>query len=143
MKKSLLFLVVALCFAACAKEQKPEPAALLDSFVAATDSVCAGQVLGDESNATTIASVSYADSTLLFSCALSEDAEIELELLEATAEDNLMPAVTNTVDQVLGDSLMAADHPEVLELLTAEQAKVVFRVADAQGESFDLLAKQY
>ena len=143
MKKSLLFIVVALCFVACAKEQKPEPQELLNAFVANTDSVCAGQVLGDESNATSITAVSYADSTLLFACTLSPDAEIELELLEATAEDNLMPDVENQVAQILGDSLMAADHPEVLQLLTDEHAQVIFRVSDAQGQSFDLLAKQY
>ena len=134
---------MALCFVACAKEQKPEPQELLNAFVANTDSVCAGQVLGDESNATSITAVSYADSTLLFACTLSPDAEIELELLEATAEDNLMPDVENQVAQILSDSLMAADHPEVLQLLTDEHAKVIFRVSDAQGQSFDLLAKQY
>jgi len=143
MKKSLLYFVVALCFLACAKEQKPEPQELLNAFVANTDSVCAGQVLGDESNATSITAVSYADSTLLFACTLSPDAEIELELLEATAEDNLMPDVENRVAQILSDSLMAADHPEVLQLLTDEHAQVIFRVSDAQGQSFDLLAKQY
>jgi hypothetical protein len=143
MKKSLLFIVMALCFVACAKEQKPEPQELMNAFVANTDSVCAGQVLGDESNATSITAVSYADSTLLFACTLSPDAEIELELLEATAEDNLMPDVENQVAQILSDSLMAADHPEVLQLLTDEHAQVIFRVSDAQGQSFDLLAKQY
>jgi hypothetical protein len=143
MKKSLLFLGVVLCFMACTKEQKPEPAELLNDFVANTDSVCAGQVLGDESNATTITSVSYADSTLLFACSLSEDAEIELELLEATAEENLLPEIERQVDEILSDSLMAADHPQVLELLKAEQTKVVYRIADAEGKSFDLLAKQY
>lgn len=143
MKKSLLFLIVALCFAACAKEQKPEPAELLNDFVVATDSVCAGQVLGDESNATTITSLTYQDSTLLFACMLSDEAEIDLELLEATAEDNLLPAIGEQVGEILSDSLMAANHPEVLDLLKAERAKVIFRVQNAEGESFDLLAKQY
>ena len=143
MKKSLLFIVVALCFFACAKEQKPEPQELMNAFVANTDSICAGQVLGDESNATSITAVTYQDSTLLFACTLSPDAEIELELLEATAEDNLMPDVENQVAHILGDSIMAADHPEVLQMLTDEHARVIFRVSDAQGQSFDLLAKQY
>lgn len=77
MKKSLLFIVVALFFWACAKEQKPEPQEPMNAFVANTDSVCAGQVLGDESNATSITAVTYQDSTLLFACTLSPDAEIE------------------------------------------------------------------
>ncbi len=142
MKKSLLFLFAVLCLVAC-REQKPEPAELLNDFVAVTDSVCAGQVLGDESNATTISSVTYADSTLLFACSMREDSEIELELLEATADENLLPDVEKQVAELLSDSLMATDHPEVLDLLKAEQAKVIFRVQNAEGQSFDLLAKQY
>lgn len=139
MKKFLPILMLILCLASCGKD----PDAVVAEFVSQVDSTCVGSMVGDESNSTQITAVSYQDSVLLFDCALSEESEHDLGLLEVTAEDNLMPDITSLVNNLLDSAQLAETNPELLGVLAERKTKVIFRVKDDSGESFDLIAKEF
>lgn len=139
MKKFLPILLVVLCLASCRKD----PAVVLAEFVNQVDSTCVGRMVGDESDATQITAVTYQDSVLLFDCVLSEESEHDLDLLQLTAEDNLMPDITSLTNNLLDSAQLAETNPELLSILAEQKAKVVFRVKDDSGASFDLIAKEF
>jgi hypothetical protein len=100
-------------------------------------------MVGDESDATQIVAVSYQDSVLLFDCQLSDEAEHDLGLLELTAEDNLMPDIHSLVGNLLDSTQLAETNPDLWEIFVEQQTKVIFRVKDETGESFELVAKEF
>lgn len=139
MKKFLLFLLVVLGLASCRKD----PNIIVSEFVDQVDSTCVGRMVGDESDATQIVAVSYQDSVLLFDCQLSDEAEHDLGLLELTAEDNLMPDIHSLVGNLLDSTQLAETNPDLWEIFVGQQTKVIFRVKDETGESFELVAKEF
>ena len=139
MKKILPILLLVLCMISCRKD----PNVVIAEFVDQVDSTCVGRMVGDESDATQITSVTYQDSTLLFDCLLSDQSEHDLGLLELTAEENLMPDIHSLVENLLDSAQLAETNPGLLTVFAEQKTKVVFRVKDETGASFDLIAKEF